>query len=216
MNLILLGAPGAGKGTQAQRLERRRGLVQLSTGDILRAAVEAGTEIGRRAKAIMERGELVPDDIVIAIIAERIDQPDCRNGFILDGFPRNGAQAEALDRMLEEKGMRLDHVIQMETDEEALIERLTGRFNCADCAASYHDRFHRPKVDGVCDVCGSRALKRRSDDDRETVESRLVAYHAQTAPLLPYYRARGILRTVDGMANMEEVERQIEAVLEAA
>ena len=216
MNVILLGAPGAGKGTQAKRLQRKRGLVQLSTGEMLRAAVEAGTEIGRKAKAFMDRGELVPDDIVVAIIAERLDQPECRGGFILDGFPRNGAQAEALDRMLEAKGMRLDHVIEMEADDEALVGRLTGRLNCAKCGAGYHDRFHRPKVDGVCDVCGSRDFTRRSDDNRETVKSRLGTYHAQTAPLLSYYRAKGVLKTVDGMAGIDEVAGQIEAVLEAA
>lgn len=211
-----MGPPGAGKGTQAQRIEQRRGLVQLSTGDMLRAAVQAGTEVGRRAKDIMERGDLVPDDIVIAIIAERIDQPDCGTGFILDGFPRTTAQAEALDRMLEEKGLNLDRVIEMEVVDEALIERITGRYTCAQCGAGYHDSFKRPKVDGVCDGCGSRQFTRRSDDNQETVVSRLEAYHALTAPLLPYYRAKGILETVDGMANMDEVTRQIETVLEAA
>jgi len=216
VNLILLGPPGAGKGTQAQRIEQRRGLVQLSTGDMLRAAVKAGTEVGRKAKDIMERGELVPDDIVVAIIAERIDRQDCGAGFILDGFPRTTAQAEALDRMLEEKGLRLDRVIEMEVVDDALIERLTGRFSCAQCGAGYHDRFKRPKVDGVCDECGSRQFTRRNDDNRETVTSRLEAYHALTAPLLPYYRAKGILETVDGLANIDEVTRQIETLLEAA
>jgi adenylate kinase len=216
VNLIILGPPGAGKGTQAQRIEQSRGLVQLSTGDMLRAAVKAGTEVGRQAKDIMERGDLVPDDIVVAIIAERIDRPDCGAGFILDGFPRTTAQAEALDRMLEEKSLKLDRVIEMEIVDDALIERLTGRFSCAQCGAGYHDSFKRPKVDGVCDGCGSRQFTRRNDDKHETVASRIEAYHAQTAPLLPYYRAKGILETVDGMANIDEVSRQIETVLEAA
>ena len=216
MNVILLGPPGAGKGTQARRLEQSRGLIQLSTGDMLRAAVEAGTEIGRQAKGIMERGELVPDDIVVAIISQRIDQPDCRHGFILDGFPRNTAQAEALDRMFGEKGMKLDHVIEMEISDDVLVERLAGRSTCKQCDAGYHERFKQPQVEGVCDVCGSTEFTRRSDDDPKVVKSRVVAYHAQTAPLLPYYRAKSILSTVDGMAEINDVTRQIEAVLEAA
>lgn len=216
MNLILLGPPGAGKGTQAQRLEERYGLVHLSTGDMLRAAVEAGTEIGRQAKEIMERGELVPDEIVVSIIAERIDQPDCGNGFILDGFPRNTVQSEALDEMLAIKGLRLDQVIVMEIADDVLVDRITGRFSCAKCGAGYHERFSRPRVVGACDVCGSRDFVRRSDDKAETVVSRLEAYRAQTAPLLPYYEARGILRKVDGMADIDDVSRQIESLLEAA
>lgn len=213
MNLILLGPPGAGKGTQAQRLERAHGLVQLSTGDMLRAAVAAGTEVGKKAKAVMEAGQLVSDDIVVGIIADRIKQPDCQKGFILDGFPRTVAQAEALDRMLDGNGMKLDRVIDMKVEDEILVERVSGRYTCAKCNAGYHDKFQQPKVAGVCDQCGSTEFKRRADDNAETVRSRLGAFHAQTAPLLPYYSARGVLGTVDGMAQIDEVTRQIEAEL---
>ena len=213
MNLILLGPPGAGKGTQAQRLEQSHGLVQLSTGDMLRAAVAAGTEIGRQAKSIMDRGELVPDAVVVSIIAERIGHEDCKRGFILDGFPRTVAQAEALDTMLAERGMKLDAVIEMKVVDEVLVERITGRYSCAKCGAGYHDRFQKPKVEGVCDKCGGTEFKRRADDNAETVSSRLAAYHAQTAPLLPYYRARGVLKSVDGLAAIDEVTRQLEAIL---
>ncbi|HEX7007165.1 MAG TPA: adenylate kinase [Alphaproteobacteria bacterium] len=213
MNVILLGPPGSGKGTQAQRLQDRYGMVQLSTGDMLRAAVAAGTEIGRKASDIMKAGALVPDDIVIGIIADRIDQPDCAKGFILDGFPRTTAQAEALDRMLAEKGLRLDHVIELKVDEAALVDRITGRFTCAKCGAGYHDRYKQPKVAGVCDVCGSREFVRREDDRPETVQARLDAYRRQTAPILPYYEAQGKLSTVDGMAPIDTVTKQLEAIL---
>jgi adenylate kinase len=216
MIIILLGPPGAGKGTQAQRLERAHGIVQLSTGDMLRAAVAEGTEIGKKAKAIMDRGELVPDDVIAGIISERIDAPDCSNGFILDGFPRTTAQADALEAMLAKKDLKLDRVIEMQVDDEALVERITGRFTCANCGEGYHDKFKRPEKDNVCDQCGSSEFKRRSDDNEETVRARLDAYHRQTAPLLPYYEEKGILAKVDGMADIDEVTQQIEQVLKAA
>src|SRR5437016_4388329 len=213
MNLILLGPPGAGKGTQAKRLAQTHGLVQLATGDMVRAAIASGSELGRRIKAIYDAGQLVPDDIIIQMIAERIGQPDSARGFILDGFPRTVPQAEALDAMLAERGQRLDHVILMEVDEAALVDRLSGRFTCGNCGASYHDRYHRPKLAGVCDVCGSTNLVYRPDDRAEAVKTRFEAYRNQTAPILPYYRTKGVLRAIDGMAEIDEVTRQIEAIL---
>ena len=215
MNIILLGPPGAGKGTQAKRIEDSRGLVQLSTGDMLRAAVASGSPLGCQAKEVMDAGMLMPDDLMIQMIAERIDQPDCKNGFILDGFPRTTRQAEALDEMLAGKGLRLHAVIEMQVDEEALVERITGRFSCAKCGAGYHNKFQKPKRAGVCDSCGGTEFKRRADDTEETVRTRLEAYRAQTAPILPYYRAKGVLQSVDGMAEIGEVTRQIEAKLAA-
>ena len=213
MNIILLGPPGAGKGTQAQRLQTDLGMIQLSTGDMLRAAVASGSELGQKAKGIMEKGELVPDELMVGLIESRIAQPDCAKGFILDGFPRTEAQAKALDKMLSATSHKLDCVVEMEVDEKALTERIVGRFTCAKCGAGYHDSFKRPKVDGICDVCGSKEFTRRKDDTAETMKTRMAAFRSQTEPLLPYYSARGVLRKVDGMASMDEVYRQIRAVL---
>jgi len=216
MNLILLGPPGAGKGTQAKRLEKSHNLVQLSTGDMLREAKDSGSELGQKVKPIMDAGHLVPDDLMIQIIADRIGQPDCANGFILDGFPRTIPQAEALDDMLAEKGLKLNSVIEMKVNDEILVDRITGRYTCAKCGAGYHDTFQKPKVAGVCDNCGGTEFKRRADDNEETVRTRLEAYHAQTAPILPYYGDKGVLKAVDGMAGIDQVTAEIENVLGAA
>lgn len=216
MNLILLGPPGAGKGTQAKLLEDKRGLKQLSTGDMLRGAVAAGSEMGKKAKAVMDRGELVSDDIVVSIIAERLEQPDVRRGFILDGFPRNQAQAEALDRMLGNKKLKLDAVIEMKVDDEALVQRIAGRYTCAKCGKGYHDNFEKPKKPGICDVCGSTEFIRRADDNEKTVRDRLQIYNRQTAPLVHYYGQTGVLHTINGMADIALVTRQIEDVLEGS
>lgn len=210
MNIILLGPPGAGKGTQAERLERSHQMVQLSTGDMLRTEVASGSELGQQAKQIMESGQLMPDDIVIQIVAEQLCRDECEFGFTLDGFPRTEAQARSLDGIMREKGLKLHGVIEMKVDDDALTERITGRFSCAKCGAGYHDKYHRPKVEGVCDECGGTEFKRRADDNEETVRQRLAAYHAVTEQILPFYREKSILRTVDGMAPIDEVTRQIE------
>lgn len=214
MNLILLGPPGCGKGTQARRLQSKFGAVQLSTGDMLREAVAAGSEVGLRAKEIMDAGRLVPDDVVIGIIAARIEQPDARKGFVLDGFPRTLAQAEALDALLEGKGVQLDRVIELKVDDDILVDRVSGRFTCASCGEGYHDRYKRPRREGVCDVCGATEFKRRSDDKAETVRARLEAYYEQTAPIIPYYRDRGVYGAVDGMADIDVVTKEIEELID--
>jgi adenylate kinase len=216
MNIILLGPPGSGKGTQAKRIAQNHAVTQLATGDMLRAATLSGSELGLRVKSIMDSGQLVPDDIIIDMIAYRIEQTDCRNGFVLDGFPRTLAQAQALDQMLARRNHRLDYVIEFEVDEAALVDRLAGRFTCQQCGASYHERDTRPKVDGVCDACGGCEFICRADDRPETVRARLDVYHRQTAPILPYYRERGILRPVDGMAEIGLVTREIEKILQGA
>jgi len=213
MNLILLGPPGAGKGTQAEAITEKRALVQLSTGEMLRQAVKAGSPIGQEASVIMEAGGLVPDNIVIKIIAERIAAPDCARGFILDGFPRTLKQASALDELLVSQGKQIDAVIEIKVNDAALIDRISGRYLCSNCGASYHDTACKPKVPGVCDRCGGKDFVRRADDNPETVKNRLMAYYRETAPLIGYYYAKGKLRSVDGMAAISEVSRQIEAIL---
>ena len=214
MRLILLGPPGAGKGTQAQRIVENHGIPQLSTGDMLRAAVSAGTEVGKRAKAVMDAGKLVSDEIVIAIVSERIDEPDCARGFILDGFPRTLVQADATEAMLLAKGLDLSAVIEIKVDDEVLADRVSGRYTCANCGAGYHDTNLRPKQEGVCDRCGSTHFKRRPDDNRETVVTRLQAYYKETSPLIGYYYAKKKLSSVDGMADIDAVTGEIGRVLE--
>jgi adenylate kinase len=213
MRLILLGPPGAGKGTQSQRLVEKFGVPQLSTGDMLRDAVRAGTDVGLRAKAFMDAGKLVSDEIVNAIVSERIDQPDAVNGFILDGYPRTLIQADAVEQMLADKGLELDCVIELEVDDNVLVERISGRYSCAKCGTGYHDTNKKPHVAGVCDKCGSTEFKRRPDDNAETVRTRLEAYYKQTSPLIGYYYAKGKLRKVDGMADMDDVTASIEKIM---
>lgn len=213
MRLILLGPPGAGKGTQAQRIVEKHGIPQLSTGDMLRAAVAAGTEVGRRAKAVMDAGKLVSDEIVIAIVSDRIDQPDCANGFILDGFPRTLVQADATEKMLDSKGLDLSVVVEFKVDDAELIRRVSGRYSCAQCGSVYHDTDKKPVVEGVCDKCGSTHFKRRPDDNPETMAERLQVYYKETSPLIGYYHAKGKLRVVDGMADIDHVTAEIEGIL---
>lgn len=214
LNIILLGPPGAGKGTQAARLQATRGMIQLSTGDMLREAVAAGTPVGLKAKAVMERGELVSDAIVSALIGERLDA-SADKGAIFDGFPRTKHQAEALEILLGQRDRKLDHVIELAVDEDELVRRITGRFTCAKCGAGYHDSFRPTKVPGVCDVCGSTEFRRRPDDNEQTVRTRMEEYRAKTAPILPFYEAKGLVRRVDGMASVEDVAAQIDAILDA-
>ncbi len=213
MNIILLGPPGAGKGTQAQRLVADRGMAQLSTGDMLRAAVKAGTPVGLQAKAVMEAGELVSDAIVSALIGERMDA-GTGSGAIFDGYPRTAAQADALDLLLDERGQQLDHVIELAVDEDALVERIVGRYTCAHCGEGYHDRFKQPAVADTCDVCGAHEFKRRPDDNEETVRTRMAEYRAKTAPILPGYEARGLVKRVDGMGEIGAVTAAIGAILD--
>jgi adenylate kinase len=213
MNIILLGPPGAGKGTQAARLQAERGMIQLSTGDMLREALAAGTPVGLEAKSVMERGELVSDAIVSGLIGERLDAASS-SGAIFDGFPRTRAQAEALDVLLSERGRTLDYVIELDVDEEALVDRITGRFSCAKCGTGYHDQFKQPRNEGVCDACGSTEFCRRQDDNEQTVRTRMAEYRAKTAPILPYYEQRGLVRRVEGMAPVDQVAAQVEAILD--
>ena len=216
MNIILLGPPGAGKGTQAQRLEKTYGIIQISTGDMLRARKSAGDELGRELQTIMASGNLVPDALIIRMLADRIEESDARKGFILDGFPRTVPHAEALDAMLKQKHLKLDAVIELKVDEEALIDRIAGRFSCAKCGASYHDHNQPTKIAGICDKCGSKDFIRREDDKPEAVRNRLKVYRDQTAPILPYYRDKGLVKSVDGMAPIDQVTEEIEALLEPA
>jgi adenylate kinase len=214
LNIILLGPPGAGKGTQASRLVEEKGMVQLSTGDMLRAAVKAGTPVGQQAKAVMEAGELVSDEIVNALIDENLGRLSPDQGVIFDGYPRTANQAASLDTLLAAHGRRLDHVIELDVDEEALVDRISGRFSCAKCSTPYHDRYNQPETAGVCDLCGSTEFKRRPDDNAETVRTRLAEYRAKTAPILPIYETRGLVGRIDGMAPIGAVGEAIDAILQ--
>jgi adenylate kinase len=213
MNIILLGPPGAGKGTQARHLEVSHGMIQLSTGDMLRTSIKNDEPLGREAKKIMDAGELVPDELMIRLIEDRIKQPDCAKGFILDGFPRTVAQAEALDHMLDQQGRKLDSIIELKVDEDKLVERVSGRFTCASCGEGYHDKFRPTKQAEVCDVCGSTKFTRRADDNAETMKARLGAYRKQTAPIVPYYEKKGMLKSIDGMQKMDVVFAALEGLL---
>jgi len=214
MNIILLGPPGAGKGTQAKILVAERGMVQLSTGDMLRAVRASGSELGERFGELMDRGDLIPDDMIIEMIDARLDEPDCRNGAIFDGFPRTSGQAAALDDMLERKNLPLRAVIEMTVDEDALVDRITGRYSCENCGAGYHDAFQRPAVEGVCDACGHTSFKRRPDDNAQTVRDRLTVYRRDTAPIIPHYEAQGLIQRVDGMADIDDVRAAIAAIMD--
>ncbi len=213
MNIILLGPPGAGKGTQARLLVEKCGLVQLSTGDMLRAAKTSGTEFGNRVAEVMARGELVTDDIVIGLIAEELDREAGRHGLIFDGFPRTLAQADALEALMASKGKFLNAVIELRVDDDVLIDRISGRYTCADCGEGYHDNGKRPATAGVCDKCGSTEFIRRADDNADAVRVRLMAYYRQTAPLIGYYHAKGKLRSVDGLEAIETIQREIKTLL---
>jgi len=213
VNIILLGPPGAGKGTQSARLVEQYGMRQLSTGDMLRAAVKAGTPVGLQAKAVMDRGELVSDEIVSALIDDELTAMGPDVGAIFDGYPRTEAQAVSLDEILAKHGRSLDHVVELDVNEDALVDRITGRFTCATCGEGYHDRYKLPAKDGVCDKCGGTEFKRRPDDNEETVRTRMAEYRAKTAPILPLYEARGIVRRVDGMASIGDVTQAIDAIL---
>jgi len=213
MKLILLGPPGAGKGTQAKRLQEAYSIIQLSTGDMLRAEVDSGSTLGTQAKEVMEAGELVSDELIIKMISSRIDKDDCKAGFILDGFPRTNPQAEALDKMFVEKGLKLDCVIEMQVDDEAMVERITGRYTCSACGRGYHDSFKKPDVEGVCNKCGGTEFSRRADDNAETVRSRLQAYHEQTEPIISYYGNKGILKSIDGMVAIDDVTKQLKELI---
>jgi adenylate kinase len=211
--VILLGPPGSGKGTQAKTIQETYEILQLSTGEMLRAEVASGSDVGKRAKEIIEAGKLVPDALIVELVAARIKKPDCENGFILDGFPRTLSQAKALDAMLEGAGLAIDHVIEIAVDDEAMIRRITGRYSCSNCGAGYHEEFQRPAVEGVCDKCGGTTFTRRADDNEQTVRARLVDYHAQTEPIIGYYEKSGVFSKVDGMASIDEVKKKIDGIL---
>lgn len=216
MRIILIGPPGAGKGTQAARISQKHKIPSISTGDLFRARVKDPNDpLGKQIKEIMDEGKLVPDEITVKMLAERIEQDDCKNGFILDGFPRSVSQAEALEDMLKKKSIKIDAVVQIAVDDDKLVERISGRFSCSGCKAGYHDKFNQPAVADTCDSCGEKGtFVRRSDDNEETVRGRLATYHSQTAPILPFYDARGLLKAVDGMADIDDVTAQIESALD--
>lgn len=214
MRLVLLGPPGAGKGTQASYLQERHGLLKLSTGDMLRSVVASDSDVGRTVNDFMRRGDLVPDEIVVQALSERLDQPDMKRGFVFDGFPRNVAQAQVLDKLLEDKALQLDAVVEMRVMDDILAERIAGRYSCAECSEGYHDVFKVPVDANMCDKCGSETFSRRSDDDVDIVKSRLGVYHRQTTPLIAYYKDRNLLRSVDGMAGIDDVAAQLDRIVE--